>query len=979
MPNWLSGIVCGVLLLAVFAGLPAPCAAEQPPPSPQGAASASQALLESLDPSEREWLRLHPVVRVGGPLAFQPFHFHGDDGSPQGMAFDFLRLVLRTIGLEMQTGPARPWPQVLDAARHGEIDLISCAARSADREAYLIFSDPVLSFPMVIVGRKDGPFISGLEDLRGLKVALVRGNVTADWLTRDEVEFVPREVSTPLDALRAVSLGTADAHIENLAAATFLIEKHGLANLKIAAPTPYGNYDLRFAVRKDWPELASIINKALRTLEPGQAAGIRQAWLAVRFEHGLRPLDVAKWFAVAGIPVFTVLVTLFVGYRRLRREVAGRAQTEDALRRERDRSLRYLDTVQTMIVALDTEGCITMINRAGRELLGYAEEELLGRNWFAFCLPQPEGMKTIFPRFHSIIEGHQEGTLLFENTVLRKDGTRRLIGWRNTYLRDEAGCIVGAISSGEDITERKQTEEALAANERRFKELIRNSSDSVTILAQDGTQLFVSQAAERMLGYTPEELTNIPVIDEMLHPDDRERVKESFAAIIREGYGGTQYRHRHKDGRWVHLEAWGTNQLDNPDIRGIVVNVRDITERKQAEERMQAAMESLSEAKAAAEAANVAKSEFLANMSHEIRTPVNGVMGMLQILQTTSLTPEQSGYASKAVQSCKRLANLLGDILDLSRIEAGKLVVSPAPMGIPDVFEQVHDLFRTVALERGVQLGFSTDPPVLPRILGDAARLQQILVNLVGNALKFTEAGEVSVSAQALSPLRPGHCRILFSVTDTGIGIPDEKLPLLFKPFSQAHGGYARAHQGAGLGLSICKRLVDLMGGTMTVASEQGRGTTVAFCLRFAEDASQTRPAQPRDARRTADLQGQRILLAEDDPVSALAGRMLLFRQGAEVTLVQDGKQALRALEQAPFDLVLMDVQMPFMDGIETTMAIRSGLAGDAARNIPIIAMTAYAMAGDREAFLNAGMTAYIAKPMALAELLDVIADSLRV
>jgi PAS domain S-box-containing protein len=841
-----ADLLRALLLLTALAILP-PAAAIASVDQAAGEPS-SQAFLETLDPAEREWLLRHPVVRVGGPLAFQPFHFHDERGWPRGMALDYLRLVLRTIGLEMRSEPPTPWPETLRKARDGEIDLIACAAKSGDREQYLHFSEPLLSFPLVIIGRSDGPFISGLDDLRGLKVTVVRGNVTAEWLARDGIAFAPHAVSTPLEALEAVSLGKADAHIENLAAAAYLIESHGLANLKIAAPTPYGNYDLHVAVRKDWPELTSIINKALRAIDPKEASAIRREWLSVRYEHGISPRDVAKWAALAGLPVLVVMTTLLVGYRRLRRE----------------------------------------------------------------------------------------------------------------------------------MVRRRRTEQALAASERRFRELIRNSWDSVTVLAEDGRQVFVSDAVERMLGFRPEELTNIRVMDEMLHPEDRQRVTEAFVAIIRDGRGGAQYRHRHRDGSWVHLESLGTNQLDNPDIRGIVVNVRDITERKKAEEQMRAALDSLREAKAAAEAANVAKSEFLANMSHEIRTPVNGVMGMLQILLTTSLDADQAAFTAKALQSCRRLADLLGDILDLSRIEAGKLALNPAPMAIPDVFGNIADLFRAVAQESGVELRFQTDPSLTSPVLGDAARLQQILVNLVGNALKFTQAGSVTVEAQSLPPTRPGMCRILFSVTATGIGIPDDKLPLLFRPFAQAHEGYARAHQGAGLGLSICKRLVDLMGGSMTVVSEEGLGTTIAFSLSLPAHASRPRPVEAGRGKGAPGIRGRRILLAEDDPVSAMACMTMLGKHGADATHVQDGRQALETLGKAHFDLVLMDVQMPLVDGVEATRAIRAGQAGEAARDIPIIAMTAYAMAGDRERFLDAGMNAYLAKPLDIADLLEAIRSACR-
>ena len=805
------------------------------------------AFADTLDPAEREWLRSHPVVRVGGPLAFRPFYFHENDGPPQGMAFDHLRVVLETIGLDMRLEPPVPWPQVLRKARDRDLDLIACAARSEDREEYLTFSDPVLSFPLVIIGRKDGPFIGGLADLHGLKVAIVRGNVTAAWLARDGIDFVPHEVDTPREALEAVSLGLADAHIENLAAAGFLIENQGLTNLKIAAPTTYGSYDLHFAVRKDWPELVSIINKALKAIEPEQAADIRRAWLSVRYEHGIRPRDVARWVLLAGIPILAVFTTLLIGYRRLQKETLHR----------------------------------------------------------------------------------------------------------------------------------RQTEAALEASEHRFRELIRNSWDCIIVLDENGTQVFVSDAVQRMLGYRPDELTNTRVIDEMLHPDDRDAARDAFANITRTGVGWAQYRHRHRDGSWIHLEAWGSNQLDNPDIRGVVLNVRDITEQKRAERQTFEALASLREAKTAAEAANASKSEFLANMSHEVRTPLNGVMGMLQVLQTTPQSERQADCTTKALQSCRRLADLLGDILDLSRIEAGKLSLNPVPISITGMFDQLADLFRTVGQERDVALLFRSDGDTPPSVFADSARLQQVLVNLVGNALKFTEAGTVTVEARTLSPKRPGTCRILFLVADTGIGIPDEKLPRLFQPFAQAHEGYSRTHQGAGLGLSICKRLVDLMGGNMAVISEEGAGTTIAFTLTLPvleeESGTKTAEATPR----ADDIRGRRILLAEDDPVSALACMMLLDKHGAQATHVRDGRQALDALREQPFDLVLMDVQMPTMDGMEATRAIRAGQAGEAACTTPIIAMTAYAMTGDRDRFLKAGMNAYIPKPVDIASMVNAIADTL--
>ena len=534
------------------------------------------------------------------------------------------------------------------------------------------------------------------------------------------------------------------------------------------------------------------------------------------------------------------------------------------------------------------------------------------------------------------------------------------------------GRMIGGLSR--TFTRLREANLELRRSRNRFETIVGNAND--IIFERDPQSLgftYASSAFKSLLGYGVEEIVGTRFAD-YVHEDDAATVGQLLRQAVDQGspHDEVEYRFRHRDGSWRWLVTKGGALADAEGrVESFAGISRDVTERREMEERLRRAKEE-------ADAATRTKSAFLANMSHEARTPLNGVMGMIQLLQLTGLDGEQTEYADTALESCRRLVRLLTDILDISRVEANMLSIRSAPMDMREILSQTQALFMPLATESGLAFSVTLDDSVPDALLGDSVRLQQILSNLVGNALKFTPVGSVSLEACRLSGLRPGRCRMFFSVRDTGIGIPDDKLAALFRPFSQVSEGYTRSYQGAGLGLSICKRLIDLMGGGIAVISEVGVGTEIAFSLEFDAGDVAGGGASAQAWLRPDSLEGMRLLVVEDDAFSMALAEKLLQRRGAAIETATDGRLAIEALKKEGFDLVLMDIQMPDMDGIEASRAIRRGLAGDRARGVPIIAMTAYAMVGDKDRFLEAGMDAYLSKPFEIGDLLGTITSVMK-
>jgi len=798
----------------------------------------------------------------------------------------------------------------------------------------------------------------------------------------------------------------------------------------------------------------------------------------------------------------------------LLRDISAHKQLEKSLRISEDRTRAILDRIEDgcFEVELSEEGRYLFVNQGFCDITGYSATEMLGKGFREFF--DAETNRQLRLAYRRVYETG-EPLKAFEYALTRKDGTKRYVEETVSLKRDLQGRPSAFIGIRRDSTERKLAEERVRVSEERYRAILEQIEDGYFEIDLSGRYQLVNDAYCRMLRCPASEIVG-KSYKEIVPSRQTPMLYEVYHKVYETGepVRSLEYETARPDGSPVFVENSITlrkNRQGQPI--GYHVIVRDITERKRTEQELEAT-------KDAAEAANRAKSTFLATMSHEIRTPMNGILGMTELILDTELTTEQREYLGLVKSCAESLLSIINDVLDFSRIEAQKLELESIPFDLRESLGETMKALSFRAHQKGLELVYDVQPDVPEGLVGDPTRIRQIAVNLVGNAIKFTEHGEVVITVeQAAEPFDDGTVCLHFAVRDTGVGIPTEKQQKIFEAFSQADGSMARKYGGTGLGLAICVRLVEKMGGRIWLESEPGKGSTFHFTARLAmPKTSPARPAplppeQLRDLsvlvaddnytnrvvlhglltrwgmkptaveggkaalealriaksmgysfplvlldgqmpqmdgftaaeqiQRNPDLVGAtimmltssghlgdaarcrelgisaylvkpirpaelldaiclivqksapktpvplvtrhilreirhrtRVLLVEDNPVNQKLAVALLEKRGFGVITAGNGKLALAALEREPFDLVLMDVQMPEMDGLEATSAIREG-EKSTGRHVPIIAMTAHALKGDQERCLAAGMDAYVSKPIRTSELFETIERTL--
>jgi PAS domain S-box-containing protein len=808
-------------------------------------------------------------------------------------------------------------------------------------------------------------------------------------------------------------------------------------------------------------------------------------------------------------------VVVFRDSSRTKQSEQQLQQAVAELRRSEERFRRLFNESPDAIFVEDFAGTILDVNPAGCRLHRRSREEIVGKN--VLDLVPPNQIEEVAWRFQQLTCVERA---CVEGFCWTSDG--QAIPIELSVSRIDYAGSPALLLHVRDITERKRTQEELRQSRERFELAVQGSKDGIWDWDVLRNEVYFSPRWKNMLGYEDHEISNrFEEWASRLHPEDRERalttIDDYFNGRLSEYR--LEHRLRHKDGsyRWILARGVACRGLDGKPYR-MAGSHTDITHRKQIEEDLQRAKE-------VAEAANRAKSEFLANVSHEIRTPLNGILGMTELALDTPLTDEQRDYLNTVKTSTHALLAVINDLLDFSKMEAGRYELVPVEFSLRDALGDALKTLAFRAFGKGLELAYEVAPTVPDRLVGDWPRLRQVLTNLVGNAIKFTERGEVLVQVSAIrarsvsdgfdQPVAnaPGSDVLLhFTIRDTGIGIPLDKQQAIFEPFVQADGSMSRKYGGTGLGLAISAKLVEMMGGRIDVDSTPGQGSTFTFEVPLAlagaephepaapelaglpvlvvdDNASQrriladtlstwgvvpttaeggqaalrllgngrafaavlvdavmpdldglalaersagwpqrpplilmhnfaerhevnercqelgfvaalTKPFKPAELRRVLRqvLSGTlallaasedsgtalnclgpspcslRLLVAEDNSVNQKFMKYLLRKLGHQPVMAANGREALEALAHTAFDAVLMDVQMPEMDGLEVTRRIRAAEAGTS-KHLPIVAMTAHAMKGDREHCLEAGMDYYLAKPIDAEELARLLID----
>lgn len=825
-----------------------------------------------LSKEEKVWIRDHPVLRLGVNPESAPYAYRGEDGTFIGIASEYIKLLNERLGLNMQVVPDLTWKEVVGKAKRQEIDVLPAVAINEERRTFLGFTVPYLNFYRVIITRKDAPFLTGIEDLRGLKVA-VQTDTAHEAYLKEYTEIKPFACKTLQEALLAVSVGKADALVHNLSSATFWITALNLTNLKVAAPLSEGDGTLHIAVRKDWPELVAILNKGLASISPEEKMELQRRWLALEYTSGIERRTVYNYLAaLLGLILLAALV--FTLWNRelkkqvrqkteeLQQELAEREKTTAALQENEEcfRSIFNATNDALFIHDLKT-GKIVDVNQKVKEMYGFSREEALRFDIGDISSGVPPYTQEEADGWMRKAAGGEPQ--LFEWQAKDKSGH---LFWIEVNMRCATiGPVERIIVSARDIGERKEMVSALHLSEEKFARTFRNIPEAVSLtLVANGQFIEVNDSFLRLSGYGLDEIIGHTTFELGLwaNPADRQQYLE---LLQKSGRVTNMEADFHKKSGEIMRSLVSGDIIQVNSSACILTVIHDITERKQVElelaqyrihleemvqdrtsdlEGSQHALlnivEDLNQKTTELEVANSRlkeldrlKSMFIASMSHELRTPLNSIIGFSGIIlqgMSGTINEEQRDQLGRVFRAGKHLLSLITDVIDIAKIESGRISSYVEDFALHALIDEAIGQVRSQAADKGLVLVEKL--PEYPLLLhSDRKRLLQCLLNYLSNAVKFSEQGMVTVTA-GLQRGTGAEEWLEITVSDTGIGIREEDKALLFKSFVRLESHLKIGTPGTGLGLYLTRKLAtEVLGGDVSVESKEGEGST--FTLRI--------------------------------------------------------------------------------------------------------------------------------------------------
>ena len=923
----------------------------------------------ALTPEEELWLQSHSTVQVHIEN-WPPFMIY-KNGKASGIAMDTLKLLLDQVGLQPEYEESL-WADALQEFEdHTGPEILPVVARTAEREEMMYLTSDYISFPLVIITQKNAPFVSSVDDLTNHIVAVEKSFTAYNKLMADYPHIQLLVTDTTLEALQAVSTSKADAYIGNLAVASYLIQEHGLINLKVAAPSSFDDHKMAIGIRMDQPELASILEKTLNAMPVESRDQIKQEWLFVRYEYGISQKDV--WVRIAATVVVAVIILGFAVFsnQRLEMEVAETRKAQLALAESESLLRHILDANPATIFLIDGDGKFILANQGAAEHYQTTVEEMIGKSRYAFMgLPEQREEFSRFEKEDQEVIASQHSLLIPEERFTLADGTQR---WLQTYkipitLQSGRKCV---LVFSLNITARREAEIALAESETLLRSVIDATPDVIFVKDDKGNFILVNRAGAALYNMTPQQMQGLNEIDlidladaevdvvDMYIKTDRQVINENTAMIFPE----EQISRRSMGTRWFRTSKIPLETQGKTDK--VLVVSTDITERKLALEALKQERASLAQRveERTAELVQVnielqessrAKDEFLANMSHELRTPLNAILGMSEILEEQlfgQLNDKQLKHIKVIEESGRHLLTLINDILDLAKIESGQRELFYQPVHISDLCASSLNFINAQAIKKNISVTY--EPGLgLTDIEADPRSLKQILVNLLSNAIKFTpENGQIGLQVEQDEKTET----VCFTVWDTGIGITPEQSLKLFRPFVQVDSGLTRNYEGTGLGLSLISRLVDMHGGSVQLKSSGIHGDGSHFTIHL--------PFHPLDiqTRLKPEFEGVKILLMDDETNSRLRMQNILTRLGCQVQTTQTNHDAIRVSREMRPEMIFIDTQIPQESTLQTILQIRQELKND---SIPIISMTSLMIQQDPALSNSFGTHEYLLKPL---------------